>query len=209
MNVTDLKDFEIEIAKIFETGVIRAPVFLRDGNEPPLINIFKNIKENDYVFSTWASHLHALLKGVPKERLKQDILEGRSITLHYPEYNFYSSAIVGGIAPIGLGVAYAISKKEEDSRVFCFIGDMSFHTGIINECIRYSIGHDLPITWVIEDNGKSVYRDTEATCGIKTYDLFNHLKQLKQHYKCHSCEIIYYSYEKQYPHHGTGVFVEI
>ena len=76
MNVADLKDFEIEIAKIFETGGIRAPVFLRDGNEPPLINIFKNVKENDYVFSTWASHLHALLKGVPKERLKQDILEG-------------------------------------------------------------------------------------------------------------------------------------
>jgi len=209
MNVIDLKEFEIEIAKIFETGVIKAPVFLRDGNEAHLINIFKDVKENDYVFSTWASHLHALLKGIPKEKLKQDILEGRSITLHYPQYNFYSSAIVGGIAPIALGVAYAMRNKKENSKVFCFIGDMSFHTGIINECIRYSIGQDLPITWVVEDNGKSVYTDTEATCGIKTYDLFKQLKQLKQHYKCLNCEIIHYSYEKKYPHHGTGVFVKM
>ena len=203
-----LKEFEKEIAEIYETGVIKAPVHLRDGNEEKLIEIFKNIKREDYVFSTWASHLHCLLKGVPSERVKQDILEGRSITLHYPDYNFYSSAIVGGIAPIALGVAKALSQNDKVGRVFCFIGDMSFHSGIVNECIRYSIGHDLPITWVVEDNNKSVGTDTEATCGIRTQDLYENLKGLMNKCSCKSTDIIYYSYETNYPHSGTGVFVE-
>ena len=203
-----LKEFEKEIAKIYETGVITAPVHLRDGNEKYLVNIFKDVKEDDYIFSTWASHSHAILKGVPPEKVKQDILDGRSITLHYPDYNFYSSAIVGGIAPIALGVAYSLNNARKGSKCFCFIGDMSFHTGIVNECIRYSIGHDLPIVWVIEDNGKSVGTNTEATCGIQTLDLFDQLRQLIKNYNCKNCKIMYYSYETQYPHSGTGVFVE-
>ena len=36
-----------------------------------LIKIFKNIKSDDWVFSTWRNHYHALLKGIPKELLKK------------------------------------------------------------------------------------------------------------------------------------------
>ena len=202
-----LKKFETEIANTYETGVIKAPVHLRDGNENKLIEIFENIKKDDYVFSTWASHHHALLKGVPRERVVKDILEGRSITLNYPDHNFYSSAIVGGVAPIALGVAKAI-KKGETRRVYCFVGDMGFQTGIVNECGRYSIGHDLPITWVIEDNKKSVGTDTEAVCGILTRDLYENMINLMGKYDCKNVRLIYYSYTNSYPHSGTGVFVE-
>jgi TPP-dependent pyruvate/acetoin dehydrogenase alpha subunit len=209
MNEGQLVSFEEDIAKIYENGRIKAPVHLRSGNEANLVEVFKGVSEEDYVFSTWASHLHCLLKGVPKSLVKKDILEGRSITLHYPEYKVFSSAIVGGIAPIATGVAKALSlKKGNKSRVFCFLGDMSFHTGIVNESIRYSIGHDLPITWVIEDNGKSVGTETEPTCGIKTEVLFDSLKNLKSVCGATEVDIIYYRYESHYPHSGTGVFVE-
>ena len=208
-----LKEFEEEIAQLYENGEIKAPVHLRDGNEEILTEIFRKIKSQDYVFSTWASHLHCLLKGVPPERVRQDILDGRSITLHYPEYNFSSSAIVGGIAPIAVGTAKALQMstapiKNEPPRVFAFVGDMALNTGIVNESIRYSIGHDLPITWVVEDNGKSVGTETEETCGIKTKDLFDSLQQLLRKYSCCNVELIYYSYKTSYPHSGTGVFVE-
>ena len=127
-----LIDFEADIASIYESGKIKAPVHLRDGNEQELIDLFSHleISKNDYVFSTWASHLHALLKGVPPERVKQDILDGRSITLHYPDHNFFSSAIVGGISPIAVGAALAIKNHKKTNRVYCFLGDMGFRTGI-------------------------------------------------------------------------------
>ena len=44
--------------------------------------------------SSWRSHYHCLLKGVPEDRLFDDICQGKSITLLYPEFNIYTSAIV-------------------------------------------------------------------------------------------------------------------
>ena len=65
----DLANFEKEIAAIFATGAIRAPVHLRGGREEQLIKIFcdHQIGGYDYVFGYWDSHELALLKGVPRE----------------------------------------------------------------------------------------------------------------------------------------------
>tara|TARA_R110002012_G_scaffold320543_1_gene544454 strand:+ start:1609 stop:2238 length:630 start_codon:yes stop_codon:yes gene_type:complete len=208
MNAEDLINFEKEIADIYESGDIKAPVHLRDGNEDMLCKIFQQIRQQDFVFCSWASHLHCLLKGVPVDRVKKDILEGRSITLNYPEYNLFSSAIVGGTSSIAAGTAWSLNQQNKDARAYCFLGDMSFQTGIANESIRYSIGHNLPVTWVIEDNGVSVGTETEPTCGINTRDLADSLFQLKSKYNAYNVDIIYYAYKMSYPHSGTGVFVE-
>ena len=77
----ELIDFEEDIANCFRNKQIKAPIHLEYDNETQLIEIFKDIKEEDWVFCSWRSHLKNLLKGVPKERLKKDILEGRSISL--------------------------------------------------------------------------------------------------------------------------------
>lgn len=209
MTPEQLRDFEKEVEEVYEQGKIRAPVHLRNGNEEDLIEIFKEVGDLDWIFSTWASHLHALLHGIPPEKIKESILAGKSITLHFPEYNFYSSAIVGGICPIAVGKAYAISKRKPsplNPRVFCFIGDMSFLTGIAGESIRYSMNHDLPITWVIEDNGKSVGTETENVWKCNTREeflLYNNLSE-----GCKNFKIKYYRFSSDYPHSGTGVFVE-
>ena len=42
---------------------------------------------------------------------------------------FYASAIVGGVLPIALGVALSI-KKRKKNKVWIFIGDMTYETGI-------------------------------------------------------------------------------
>ena len=209
MTPEQLRDFEKEIEEIYEEGKIRGPVHLRNGNEEDLIEIFKEVGDLDCLFSTWASHLHALLHGIPPEKIKESILAGKSITLHFPEHNFYSSAIVGGICPIAVGKAYAISKRKaamQYQRVFCFIGDMSFLTGIASESIRYSMNHDLPITWVIEDNGKSVGTITEETWKGSTQEWYQIYRNLS--HKCENFKITYYRYNTTYPHSGTGVFVE-
>ena len=204
----ELIEFEEDIAKIYEAGKIKAPVHLRDGNEEILVEIFKNLQvtKEDYVFSTWASHLHALLKGIPKEQIKKDILEGRSITLHYAEHNFFSSAIVGGVSPIATGTALALKKQNKQNRVYCFLGDMAARTGITHESIIYCISNNLPITFIIEDNGKSVGTPTEASWGaIPTKTIIENYQDLATN---SSVNILYYQYQMSYPHSGTGVFVE-
>jgi pyruvate dehydrogenase E1 component alpha subunit len=189
-----LKNFEIKVCDLFQQKKILAPVHLYDGNEDQMINIFKNIKSNDWVFCTWRSHYQCLLKGVTEDRLLHDIQKGRSIALCYPEHNIFSSAIVTGVIPIACGVAYSNKLKNINNHVYCFVGDMTSQTGCFYENYKYSVYHDLPITWIIEDNNKSVCTDTRKTwnTNILNFEGDNNPK------------IIYYKYQSKYPHAGTG-----
>lgn len=192
LTVKELQEFEKNIFKLFEEGEITSPIHLRGGNEEKLIEIFKDINEEDYCFLTWASHLECLLKGVPPEDVRRAILNNKSICLSFKEHNIISSAIVGGNAPIAVGVAQGIKMRGESGKVFCFMGDMSFFTGSAQESIRYSLVNDLPIKFVIADNGLSVTTPTREVWGD--------IKELvKDHPKC-----IYYEYNNTYPHAGIG-----
>jgi pyruvate dehydrogenase E1 component alpha subunit len=185
--------FTDKMISIYESGKIKAPVHFSKDNEDSLIEIFKDIKPTDWVFSTWRSHYHALLHGVPEELVEKEILLGHSITLQFPEYNFYTSAIVGSIAPMATGVALSFKLKNNPGRVWCFCGDMGARTGIFYESVKYAEGHDLPITFVIEDNELSVDTDTKKVWGDT--ELIN------------SSKIIHYNYKRSLPHMGSGTFI--
>ena len=188
-----LIQFERKMADHWESGKVKGPIHLSGGNEDELIEIFKYVKKTDWVFSTWRSHYHALLKGIPSEWLEEEILAGRSITIVSKENRFYSSAIVGAIIPIATGVALANKRDGKDDVVWCFIGDMAFETGGFYEMHKYAQRYNLPIRFVVEDNGVSTNTPTEETWnGIKR-DV--------------PSDVIWYEYKKEWPHYGTGKWV--
>lgn len=193
----ELIQFELKVCDSFKNKEIRAPVHLYSGNEDQMISIFNDIKDDDWVFCTWRSHYQCLLKGVSDERLLNDIKKGRSIALCYPEYNIFSSAIVTGIIPISCGVAMSIKRQNLKNHVYCFVGDMTSETGCFYENYKYSLRHDLPITWIIEDNNKSVCTDTRKTWNTVDLEFEREEMTLKD-------KIIYYKYQSKYPHAGTG-----
>ena len=198
MDKEDLIKFEEEIAELFNGANISAPVHLYYGNEDQIIDVFKKVRPQDWVFCSWRSHYQCLLKGVPTEKIKNEILAGRSISLCFPDYQIYSSALVGGSLPVAVGTAIAIKRKDEDSKVYCFMGDMTSETGIAHECIKYSRNHQLPIHFIIEDNSKSVCTDTRETWNSN-----------KLSYESVSDPMItYYRYESKYPHAGAGTRVQ-
>ena len=163
--VRRLIDFEHRVAEEFNAGRIRAPVHLSGGNELDVIEAFLPVREQDWVCTTWRSHYHCLLKGVPEDELFADILAGRSITLNYPKHRVVSSAIVGGVVPIAVGIAMAIQRSGADEMVYCFVGDMTATSGVFLECLRYAEGWQLPIRFHVEDNGKSVCTPTADVWG--------------------------------------------
>lgn len=189
----DLIDFENKIIEQWEGGKIRGPVHLSNGNEQQLIEIFKRIDKNDWVFSTWRSHYHALLHSETEEWLYDKILNGKSITVCNGDYNFYSSAIVSGTLPIALGVAMGIKRRGEDRNVWVFIGDMAFESGQFYEVHKYARNFNLPIRFVVEDNGVSTNTPTSETWNGIQKDIPD--------------DVVYYTYESKYPHYGTGKWV--
>ena len=130
----------------------------------------------------------------PPLQIKNEILEGRSISLCFPEYNIYSSAIVGGSIPIAVGLAISIKRSNSNNRVYCFMGDMTSETGIAHECIKYSRNFKLPIHFIVEDNEKSVCTETRKAWNQK-----------KLTYEGYSDKYVtYYHYKLKYPHAGAG-----
>lgn len=195
MTKDDLIQFEQEVAARFERKEIPGPIHLSGGNEDQLIDIFKQIKPTDWVFSTWRSHYHALLHNVPPEKVMDQIMAGRSMNLMFPEHNFFTSAIVGGILPIAVGVAYALRGKDyptnSEHHVWCFIGDMTETTGICHESTEFAKGYGLPITFVVEDNGLSCNSPT-SDCWGDTY---------------WPVQWENYKYKRSWPHTGCGKWV--
>ncbi len=189
----DLINFEDDIISHWENGEIRGPIHLSNGNETQLIKIFNKIGIDDWVFSTWRSHYHALLHGVEPQVLKQKILEGKSITIVDKDSKFYASAIVTGTLPIALGVAKSIKYNKGDEKVWVFVGDMAFESGIFYEVHKYARNYDLPLHFVVEDNGVSTNTPTLDTWGGIQREIPE--------------DVIYYKYESKYPHYGTGKWV--
>ena len=192
MTKEELIAFEQEIADAFGRGEIRGPTHLVGGNETTLIHLFKDIKKTDWVFSTYRSHYHALLHGVPVDKVRAEIMAGRSMNMFFPEHRFFTSAIVAGCLPIAVGVAYAMKRNGEEGKVWCFIGDMAATTGIFSESYKFIQANRLPIIVQIEDNGLSCNSPTNAAWG--PYD------------DCNDADG--YIYDRTYPHVGIDKWVQ-
>ena len=121
--------------------------------------------------------------------LKKQILEGNSMQVCGDK--FLTSSIVGGIAPIGLGIALAkCFSQDKKGIVWVFVGDGAYHCGVVQECIRYASGFNLPIVFVLENNGLQVRANTKETWGFE--------EKIKVHK---------YNYKRKYPHAGSGNYV--
>ena len=184
--------FEDYIKKEYENGKIRGPIHLSKGNEKQLIEIFKYIDKKDFVFTAWRNHYHSLLHGIPVNEILDQIYRGHSMGMNFHKPFLYSSSIVGGIIPISLGTAIAQKKLKSTRKVWCFIGDMTMETGGFFEAYKYSINFDLPLKFIIEDNNLSVHTPTKFA--------WNKKMRKPKH-------TIHYSYKNEYPHHGTGKWI--
>ncbi len=194
MNAKELRQFEREIADLFKAKKIRCPIHLCGGNELKLIKIFKGIDKNDYIFSTHRNSYHYLLHTGKENELTQQILDGDSMHTSDPEHNFYSSSIVAGCVAMACGVALALKMKRSKQKVWCFIGDGGMDEGWFYEAWRYAVSRNLPITYVVEDNDRSVCASKKQRWGMDQ----SWRKKPKT---------IYYKYKCSYTHVGNGQWV--
>tara|TARA_B000000532_G_C18804209_1_gene378392 strand:+ start:23 stop:622 length:600 start_codon:yes stop_codon:yes gene_type:complete len=190
--IDHLINFEKEIASLYERKSIKGPVHLSGNNERQLIKIFSKIKKNDWVFSGWRNHYHALLKGIEQKNLINQIIKGKSMTINSLKNKFISSSIVGGVLPIALGVALSIKFKKKKEMVWVFLGDMTYETGVFYECYKYAKNFNLPIKFVVEDNNLSTNTPTIKAWGKKQQKLPG---------------VLLYKYKRKYPHHGIGKWI--
>lgn len=195
MTKDQLIAFEKRVADAFANKQIRGPVHLSGGNEDQLLEIFKDIHPEDWLITFYRNHYHALLHGIPEEKLFKAICDGHSMTLQFPEHRFFSTAIVGGQLPIAVGIAAALKRKDCERKVWCFLGDMASTIGAFREAQNYAFAQSLfHLRFIVEDNGLSCNTPTEKAWGqnmVRPSDAF----------------VIYYKYERKHPHVGIDRWV--
>ena len=203
MTKDQLIAFEKRVAEAFERKEIKGPVHLSGGNEDQLLEIFKDIHPEDWICTFYRNHFHALLHGIPEEKLFKAICEGHSMTLQFPEHRFFSTAIVGGQLSIAVGIAAALKRKGCQRKVFCFLGDMASTIGAFWEANTYAAAHRLSVRFLIEDNGMSCNTPTHEAWGRDS--LRRSLLTI-----AHSGASLArsYHYERQWPHVGISKWVQ-
>lgn len=207
-----LKAVTKRIKELWEEGKIRVPVHLCGGNEDQLVEIFKYIEDEDYVFSTHRNYYHYLLKGGCEKKLiaemrqqPEGVCRGRagSMCITDRSINFFSTAIVGGNCAPAIGVAWAIKHSGKKQTVWCFVGDGAVDTGHFWEAYRYAVYHKLPIQFVVENNDRSTTSSVQDRWGITEEKLNKELSLMD----LGKSRLIVYSYEPDWPHVGSGTYV--
>jgi len=190
--------FENRVVQEWEDGNLPSLVHLCNGNEDALIDIFRDIRPQDYIFVSHRAHYHVLLKGMMPDALMSKIERDLSMFLFDKNLRIYQSAILGGCCGIATGVAKAIKDSGVDEHVYVFLGDGAADNGHLYEAAMYSTGHDLPITFIIENNNRQVDTDIATRRG-EQYPLF----------QMQSPKIREYHYTSKYPHAGSGCKTQI
>jgi TPP-dependent pyruvate/acetoin dehydrogenase alpha subunit len=183
---------EDEIKALWEAGELPWLTHLMGGNEEWLCRYFENhYEEGDWVFASHRCHFHYALAG--NMDLIEKVKAGKSMFLYSPR--FVCSAIVGGVLSIACGKALAAKRNGTSEHVHVFCGDGATDQGAFWEAARFAEARELPITFIIEDNG--------SQCGVSRMDRWGEEVWNLEPELMFFSRVKYYRYEPKYPHAGT------
>lgn len=189
--------FEDRVRSAWECGELPYLLHLSGGNEEQLLSIFDEAQEGDWFFVSHRNHYHSLIAGIPEETVMANIREGGSMFSYSRARRVFSSAILAGNCGIAVGVAIALKAAGSKNHVWCFLGDGAEENGHFYEAVLYATGHDLPVTFVIEDNGLQVDTPKELRRGM-TNGLLDSWPCVRR-----------YRYTPRWPHAGSGCSFQI
>ena len=86
--------------------------------------------------------------------------------MHYfaPDRNYWGGhGIVGGQAPLGTGLAYAVKYLGHKGSCLAYMGDGAVNQGAVHEAYNLAALWDLPIIFIVENNGYSMGTSQERS----------------------------------------------
>lgn len=163
---------EEAIADGYHEEKMRCPVHLSIGQEAPSAAFSLVAKLQDYAVSTHRAHAHFLAKGGDLNSLIAELhgkvtgcSKGAGGSMHLADKSVRfmgSSAIVGNSIPVGVGLGLSLKLGANNAVSWVFLGDAATEEGVYYESVNFAVLRKLPVIFMCENNGYSVYSDASV-----------------------------------------------
>jgi len=161
-----IRRFEQTSLKHYQAGKMGGFLHLYIGQESVAVGTISLAGENDHIITAYRDHGHALAVGMSMEECMAELFgkktgcsKGKGGSMHYfaPDKNYWGGhGIVGGQTPLGAGLAYALKYQEIEGCCLCYLGDGAINQGAFHESLNLAELWDLPVIYIIENNGYSM-----------------------------------------------------
>lgn len=161
-----IRRFEERSLRAYQAKKIGGFLHLYIGQEAVAVGCCSLMGPNDHVITAYRDHGHAIAVGMDTKPLMAELYgkvtgcsKGKGGSMHYfdPSRNFWGGhGIVGGQIPLGTGLGYAIKYKGLKGAAMAFMGDGAVNQGAVHEAYNLAALWDLPVLFVIENNGYSM-----------------------------------------------------
>jgi len=176
-----IRKFEQNTIEIFsrrmKQGDFPGALHSSEGQEAIAVGVCSQLRKDDYVFSTYRGHGHAIAKGIPLEKVVAEVHGrstgasrgyGGSMHLFDKSINFMGgNGIVGAGLPMALGTAYAAIKRGTDQVTTAFFGDGGASQGAFHEALNMAAVKKYPIIFVCENNHYAATTHVSVNCPIE------------------------------------------
>jgi pyruvate dehydrogenase E1 component alpha subunit len=161
-----IRRFEERSLRAYQAKKIGGFLHLYIGQEAVAVGCCSLMGGDDHVITAYRDHGHAIAVGMDTKPLMAELYgkvtgcsKGKGGSMHYfdPARNFWGGhGIVGGQVPLGAGLAYAIKYRGLKGAAMAFMGDGAVNQGAVHETYNLASLWDLPVIFVIENNGYSM-----------------------------------------------------
>lgn len=158
-----IREFEERVHKEFATGQIPGFVHLYAGEEASAAGVCMQLDDRDHIASTHRGHGHAIAKGCDVGGMMKEIFgrqgglcKGKGGSMHIADISkgmLGANGIVGGGPPLVCGAALAAKVNKTNAVAVAFFGDGAFNQGTTLEAMNFASVYQLPVFFVLEDNG--------------------------------------------------------
>lgn len=159
--------FEETLSDEYSKQDIRCPMHLSIGQEGVAVGVCHALRMTDQMMSTHRAHAHYLAKGGDMGKMVAEMYGketgccgGIGGSMHLIDLSvgmLGCTPIVGGTFPLAVGVALANQMQRNDIVTTIFFGEGMTEEGVFAEALNFAALKRLPILFICENNGYSVY----------------------------------------------------
>ena len=159
-----IRRFEQQALKHYNNGAMGGFLHLYIGQESVAVGTASLMNGKDEIITAYRDHGHALAVGMGMNECMAELFgkgtgcsKGKGGSMHFfaPDKHYWGGhGIVGGQAPLkGCAVA--------------FLGDGAVNQGVFSECLNMAALFELPVVFVIENNGYSMGTSLARSSAIR------------------------------------------